>query len=129
LAAAARGSGLLAVAPGVERAQLATRRPLVLDPQAIDMVAYVPAALPAVAAAIEGLYGVDFASPRAEDRNRSVVPVATVRAVWERRSAPEWEDAARRFGFADVLAPASWRLALPELARTPAFVLYRAPTP
>ena len=41
-AEAARGEGLLVVAPRLEMMQLRTRRPVLTDPNAIDMIAYVP---------------------------------------------------------------------------------------
>ena len=90
LAAASRRPGLLAVAPGVERPQQMTRRPIVIDPQALDMVTYAPAALPAMVRAIEDLYGIPFESPRPEYRNLSMLPAAPVKEIWERRSAAEW---------------------------------------
>jgi hypothetical protein len=124
LAAASRGSGLLAVAPGVERAQLATRRPIVIDPQAIDMVTYVPAGLPGLARAIEGLYGIDFAAPLERDRNKAAIPIATVRTIWERRSLDDWNRVARDFDVQEILVPARWKLQLSEIARSPAFRLY-----
>lgn len=124
LAAASRGTGLLAVAPGVERPQQMTRRAVVIDPQALDMVTYAPAALPAMVRAIEELYGIPFAAPRPEDRNLSVLPAAPVKDIWERRSAGAWAAIAAEFGVTEVLAPASWRIRLPERARSQAFALY-----
>jgi len=129
LAAAADGHGLLAVAPGVERAQLATRRPIVIDPQALDMVAYVPAGLPALARAVDDLYGIDFGAPLAADAHLSVLPEGTVQAIWERRTPSEWIAVAREFDAHDVLTPASWHLQLPEVARSPVFALYRVDEP
>lgn len=127
LAAASRRPGVLAVAPGVERPQQMTRRSVVIDPQALDMVTYAPAALPAMVRAIERLYGIPFESPAPEDRNLSVLPAAPVRETWERRSAEEWTAIAAEFGVTDVLVPAAWRLQLPELARSRAFALYGVP--
>jgi hypothetical protein len=126
LAAAAESAGLLAVAPGIERAQLVTRRPIVIDPQAIDMVTYVPDALPELARAIEGVYGLDFDFVAAPHRNRAVIPVAPVRAVWEARSAAEWSEVAAAFDVQDVLVPAGWTLQIPEVARSRRLALYRA---
>ena len=129
LAAASRRPGLLAVAPGVERPQQMTRRPIVIDPQALDMVTYAPAALPAMVRAIEDLYGIPFESPRPEHRNLSMLPAAPVKEIWERRSTAEWASIAAEFGVTDVLVPASWRIRLPELARSRAFVLHSITEP
>jgi hypothetical protein len=125
LAETSRRAGLLAVAPGIERAQSMTRRPIVIDPQALDMVTYAPAALPEMVRAIETLYGIPFASPRPEDRNQSVLPAAHVQEIWEARSAEEWAAVAAAFGVTDVLVPASWRLQIPELMRNQVFALHR----
>jgi hypothetical protein len=129
LAAASRRPGLLAVAPGVERPQQMTRRPIVIDPQALDMVTYAPAALPAMVRAIEDLYGIPFESPRPEHRNLSMLPAAPVKESWERRSPTEWASIAAEFGVTDVLVPASWRIRLPELARSRAFALHSITEP
>jgi hypothetical protein len=124
LAAASQRTGLLAVAPGVERAQHMTRRPIVIDPQAIDMVTYAPAALPAMVRAIEGLYGIPLDSPRPEDRNLAIIPVAHVREIWEHRSPGEWAAVAAEFGVTDVLVPGGWHLQIPEVARSRHFAVY-----
>ena len=127
LAAAALGHGLLLVAPGISTPQLITRRPVALDPGALDMLPYAPAGGPELARILDEIYGLDFFAPPASARNQAVVPVDPVKAVWERRSRTEWVAVATRFGVTDVLVPATWRLELPEVARGAGRVLYRVP--
>jgi hypothetical protein len=127
LAAAAQRSGGLLVAPGLARMQLATRRPLVLDPSAIDMLPYAPSGGPAVARILGEVYGVDFFAPPHSMRNLAEVAPGPVRPVWAKRDAAQWSDLARRHAFEDVIAPPDWKLALPEVARSDFAVLYRVP--
>jgi hypothetical protein len=127
LAQASRAAGLIAVAPGLSNVQLLTRRPILIDPGALDMLPYAPAGGPELARILDEIYGLDFFAPPASARNKAVVPVDPVKAVWERRSQTEWVAVATRFGVTDVLAPATWRLELPEVAQGAGRVLYRVP--
>lgn len=123
-AAARRTEGLLLVAPGLSMMQFATRRPIVLDPDAIDMLPYAPAAAPAVARIVGEVYGIDFFAPPRSMRNLVVIRPDPVRPVWTQRDAATWSELSRRFGFGAVIAPPDWKLALPEIARSPIAVLY-----
>jgi hypothetical protein len=127
LAAAARGMGVLAVAPGIERAQLRTLRPLLLDPGALDMLPYAPAGGPALARALERVYGVDYFDPPPQARRKASLPEQPTRALWEARTPAEWSALGRELGFTAVLVAAPWRLQLPELARSPRVALYGVP--
>jgi hypothetical protein len=126
-AAAASSDGVLLVAPTVSLAQLRTRRPLLLDPNALDMLPYAPAAGPALAQIVDEVYGLDFFAPPAQALHRATVPELAVRGVWEERSPAEWSALAARFGFRDVITPAGWTLALPVVARNERFAFYRLP--
>lgn len=127
LAAASRGTGLLLVAPGLRFVQLATRRAIVLDPAAIDMLPYAPAGGPAVARIVGEIYGIDFFSPPRSTRNLASIVAEPVRPVWERRDGAQWAELARRFGFTEVIAPPDWVLSLPVVERSDTAVLYRVP--
>ncbi|RIL04500.1 MAG: hypothetical protein DCC71_13835 [Proteobacteria bacterium] len=123
-AAASRGEGLLAVAPPIAMAQLRTRRPLLLDPNAIDMLPYAPAGGPLLARIVTDVYGKDFfAVPRSARRLTAVDP-RIARPVWEARTADAWRALGARYGFRDVLAPADWRIDLPLVARSERLALY-----
>jgi hypothetical protein len=125
LAAASQGTGTLVVAPGLTRIQFATRRPLLLDPNAIDMLPYAPDGSPAVARIVDAVYGVDFFKPPHRSRNLTVVDPDLTWRTWTRRSSEQWRALADRFGFRDVLAPPDWQLDLPIVARSDLAVLYR----
>ena len=127
LARAARGTGLLAVGPGIERSQLRTLRPVLIDPGALDMLPYALAGGPALARILEQVYGVDFFDPPAKALRGAALPEQPTRALWEARSVPEWAALGREFGFTEVLVVGAWQLRLPELARDRQVALYAVP--
>jgi hypothetical protein len=127
LATAARGTGVLAVGSGIERAQLRTLRPLLLDPGALDMLPYALAGGPALARILERVYGIDFFQPPANALHKASLPEQPARALWEARAPSEWQALGREFGFSEVLVVARWRLRLPEVARDRQVALYRVP--
>ncbi|HTY16905.1 MAG TPA: hypothetical protein VMH82_04165 [Myxococcota bacterium] len=125
LAAASRGEGLLVPGPGLAQMQLATRRPVLLDPEALDMLPYAADGGPELARILRDVYAVDYFDPPPQARNRAVLPEQPVRSAWEGRSAEGWTELRTRFGASDVLVPSTWRLQLPEVARSDRYALYR----
>lgn len=127
LAAASQGRGLLVVAPGLPNVQFATRRALLLDPNAIDMLPYAPDGAPGVARITRAVYGVDFFRPPPRSRNLTVIDADQTWTTWTRRSPEAWRSLADHFGFTDVITPPEWELDLPVVARSDVAVLYRVP--
>lgn len=125
LAEAARGEGLLVVGPPLETIQLRTRRPVLTDPNAIDMIAYVPQGAPLLARIITDVYGEDFFAVPPGSRNAAVIDRRLTRRAWKSRSEREWRALAERYGFRDVLVPPNWELALPLVTRSEFYALYR----
>ena len=127
LRAASERPGALAVASGIEVAQLRTRRSLVIDPGALDMLPYALAGGPALVDILDRVYAVDFFDPPRIALHQATLPEREVRVAFEARSAPEWAALARAFSLTDVLVPAGWRLQLPEVARSRWVALYHVP--
>jgi hypothetical protein len=127
LAAAAQDRGLLLLGPGLEWIQLRTRRPLLLDPSALDILPYALAAGPDMEAILREAYGVDFFQPPAGALHTARIPVEPVKTLWQGRSEEEWRAVRARFRASEVLVASDWRLRLPELARGAGFALYRLP--
>jgi hypothetical protein len=127
LAKAARGQGLLLVGPGLETVQLRTRRPLLLDPSALDMLPYVPSAGPAVEEILRNAYGIDFFHPPGQALAGGVIPDKPVRELFARRTPDEWREIRARFGVSEVLVQPEWKLRLPALARGGGYALYALP--
>lgn len=129
LAAAAQAEGLIAPGPGIAMVQLSTRRPVLLDPEALDMLPYAIAAAPALVRSLHEVYGVDFFAPPRRARHGAVVPNQPTRELWEARSQQDWISIRERFGVSDVLVRPDWKLAIPEIAHSESYALYRIPEP
>jgi hypothetical protein len=125
--AASRADGLLLPAARLDLTQLRTRRPLLLDPSALDGLAYAMTAAPATARILRDVYGVDFFDPPPESRRRGSLAEDTSRALWEARSTAEWSDVRRTWGVSHVVTPPGWRLSLAKVAEGEAGVLYAVP--
>jgi hypothetical protein len=126
LRAASERSGVLLVAPGISTPQLITRRPVLLDPGALDMLPYALAGAPAVERSLQVGYGVDFFDPPRVSLHYALMPKDFVRALWERRNSSQWYEVAVELGATDVLVPASWTLnGIPEVARNAVYALYQ----
>jgi hypothetical protein len=109
--------------------QLLTRRPLLVEANALDQIPYAPESAPAVNEALKAVYGVDILDPpesvRAPGMPLGLTPVT--KPLWEARSAEEWSRLGATFGFTQVLTNAAWRLQLPEVARDSRQTLYAIP--
>ncbi len=127
LAQAASREGLLVVGPGLGTVQLRTRRPLLLDPSAIDMLPYALPAAPAMQMILSEVYAVDFFNPPGQAFGRGALPDDPIRALFERRTAEEWRAVRARFGVTDVLVQSEWRLRLHAVARGRGYALYALP--
>ena len=125
LRAASHGEGMVAAGPGLGQVQLLTRRPVLLDPEALDMLPYAADGGPALERILREVYAVDFFDPPAPARYKAVVPKQPVRSAWEARSAEAWSEIGARFGVSEVLVDADWRLRLPEVTRSERYALYR----
>jgi hypothetical protein len=126
LAAASRGHGLLLVAPRISTPQLITRRPVALDPGALDMLPYALAGGPEFERTLRIGYGVEFFAPPPQALHTAVLPSEVVQPIWEKRSGAEWREVSTNLGVTDALVPAKWRLSgVPEVARSGAYALYR----
>jgi hypothetical protein len=127
LAQAARGEGLLLVGPGLGTVQLRTRRPLLLDPSALDMLPYVLRAGPAVEEILRVAYGVDFFHPPAPALGLGALPAHPIQELFAHRTDAEWRKIRARFGVRELLVRGDWKLQLPVLARDRRCALYALP--
>jgi len=129
LEAASRTERLLLLGPGLGRIQLRTRRPVLLDPEALDMLPYVADGGAEIARIVSEVYGIDFFDPPRHAMHLAVIPTQPVRRIWQQRSTESWAELGARFGASHVLVRSMWRLRLPEVARTEFYALYRIPDP
>ncbi len=129
LDAASRSAGLLLVGSGLDRIQLRTRRPVLLDPEALDMLPYAADGGVEIARILADVYGINFFDPPRHALHGAVVPEQPVRRTWQQRSEASWSEIGARFDVSQVLVKPEWRLRLPEVARTKFYALYRIPDP
>ena len=127
LAQAERGEGLLLVGPGIWMVQLRTRRPLLLDPSALDMLPYVLSVAPAVDEILREVYGIDFFHPPGQALEAGMLPDKPVRELFARRTPEQWREIRARFGVSQLLVQAEWKLRLPALASADGYALYALP--
>lgn len=123
---ASTGEGVLLVATDMYFAQLRLRRPIVLDPCAIDALPYVPEAGPMATRVLRELYGHDLLRPRS-GHSGHVVRRSTNRQTWEAFTLAQWQQLASDFGFTEVLTHHGWRLQLPVVTQDAVRTLYRIP--
>jgi hypothetical protein len=125
--AAAQARGTILPGPGLFLVQLRTRRPVLLDPMALDMLPYAIEGAPAAARILDRAYGVDFFDPPPATRHAGGIEPAVLHAAWQDRSPDAWTAIGREFGVTDVLTLPGWRLRLPVVARGVDATLYRIP--
>jgi hypothetical protein len=124
-----RGQGLLLTGTGssMHLFQLYTRRPVLLDVEALDMLPYALEGGPQFERILREVYGIEFDNPPQEARHRGVLPVEPIRTIWQQRTPEQWAAIAAGFGVSDIVTSADWELQLPEVARNDRFILYRIP--
>jgi hypothetical protein len=128
LVAAGRQSGLLLIGPRMQLVQLHTRRPVLLNGEAMNQLTYVPDSGPPMNTIVKRIYGDDLLAPRpAGWEPCGGLMHSSGYLLWQQRGAAEWQQLARDFGFTNVLTPADWKLKLPVLARSKTRVLYGVP--
>jgi hypothetical protein len=117
LARTARGRGLLLVGCEMDPIQMLVRRPLLLDPEQIDMLPYAIEGAPAAQRIDEQIYGGWMLGS----------PPVSCRETWQRRTPQEWADIARRFAVTEAITLGDWTLQLPVSARDEQYALYALP--
>jgi hypothetical protein len=125
--AAARGRGLLLTAGNFHLVQLRTRRAVLLDGGALDLLPYTLEAAPEVDRILREVYGVDLFHPPEEARGSGRVPPLATRRAWEGYSLGKWQAIRQAFGVTQVLTPADWQLVLPPVAQSRDYLLYEIP--
>lgn len=127
LAAAVEAEGgLLSV--DVYMSQYFTRRFVTLDPFVMNTLAYAPEAGPVAERMLEEVYGIDYFNPPSELREYyRLVPIESIRVVWEKRSPDEWLALGQDYGFTQVISPSAWLLRLPAVFVNESYTLYDLP--
>jgi hypothetical protein len=117
--------GVLATTSDFFLISLKTRRPILLEPAALDALGMVPEAGEAWNKALVKVYGVDlFKPPPSCYCHRGKLFPILHRKLWESRSLKEWQEMGKEFGITGILTRADWKLSLPVIVRDNDKVLY-----
>lgn len=128
LVAARREAGMLLIVPRMCLVQLRTRRPVLLNGEAMNQITYVPASGPAMNNIVKRIYGDDILTPRPPSwQNWGGLMQHSGYPLWQSRDPATWAELAREFGFTNVLAGREWNLQLPVVARSEKLILYGLP--
>lgn len=119
--------GMLLTGSNIYPVQLYTRRPVLLNGGFLNFFSYAPETAPQMDDILKKVYGVDVFSPdvmiiRSQGLNRT-----DGKALWESRTAGEWQELAREFRFTGILTYDDWKLDLPVEMHSPPCILYRVP--
>jgi hypothetical protein len=129
LAAAAAGTGLLVTDADLHLMQAATRRPLLIDPGALDGLPYVPVAVRMSDHILRDIYDTTLGAPPEGDEGATGVVPSTADDTWVSRTPEQWRALGAMYGFTDILTTPELTLQLPEVARDDTLVLWRIPRP
>jgi hypothetical protein len=117
--------GLLLTGTGLHLIQLLSRRPILLDTDALDMLPYAPEGGPEFERILRDAYGVDFftAAP-----GQAVLKTEPTKTLWESWTLADWARIRNEFNVTQVLTSADWRLQLPPIQETSrGLILYQIP--
>lgn len=119
-----RGDGLIAMGSDTNKIQLYSRRPVLLDPGALDMLPYAPEGGPEFERILREVYGVDFFnSPGAPS-----LPIEPAKTIWESRTTADWQKIRQEFNVTHVMTTPDWSLQLPQIGQTPwGYIVYEIP--
>jgi hypothetical protein len=108
--------GLMLVAhPTAVRFPLRTRRPVLLDPEQVDIFTYVPAAAPEMERILNRVYGRTLLVERQEGEPVNIGP-HLLPLEWPDVPLERWRELRREFNVTDVILPYGIPLQLPLLA-------------
>jgi len=119
-----RGDGLIALGSDTNKVQLYSRRPVLLDPGALDMLPYAPEGGPEFGRILLEVYGIDFFnSPGAPS-----LPIEPARTIWQSRTVEDWQKIRQEFNVTHVMTTPDWILQLPQISQTPwGYIVYEIP--
>jgi hypothetical protein len=125
ITAARRERGMLLAVPRMCLVQLRTRRPVLLNGEAMNQITYVPQSGPAMNRIVQHVYGDDILTPRPPWwQNWGGLMEHSGYDLWQSRNAAEWDRLGREFGFSNIITSREWKLKLPVVARSEKLILY-----
>lgn len=120
------GKGILLLGPDLSAIQLVTRRPILIDGGALDIISYLPELALPMSQILQDIYGIDLFNPPASTEHVAILPQELNQALWEARSPEEWKELKAKYHFSEILT-SRWNLKLPKAAENESFILYQVP--
>ena len=99
-------------------------KPILLNPGIIDMVPYFPKTASRLAIIIEEIYGILFANPPLEFRNRAAISDDFIKLNFEKYSKEKWQDLSDKFKIDAIVIPVSWNIKLVPFTKNNRFAFY-----
>ncbi|MBI5350177.1 MAG: hypothetical protein HZB77_12835 [Chloroflexi bacterium] len=121
------GKGLIATAPKIYMAQLITRRPILLDVEALDMLPYALEGAAQMHRILMVVYGVDLLSPPPDGLRQGTLPIEPTKTIWLTRTPEQWVEIKNEFGVTDILVQSDWKLQLSGMTGNDEFTAYHIP--
>jgi hypothetical protein len=107
-----RTGGVIVAQETLKPSFLPFRNPLLIDTNQMDLLPYVPQLIPAYAAILSEIYGIDFLDPPAASRRRGQVAGSVSRDLWAARSVQDWVMIGRKWNVRFILTKPDLRLPL-----------------
>lgn len=126
LKAAHAHPGFLLTSPDYSNIQLITRRPVLVDMGALDILSYFPELGSSMNLIIKKIYGFDLI-PEGPLETYQGMDFETIHALWTGRTSKDWKEIGQEFGITQILVP-KWELQLPKAAETGEYDLYQVPS-
>jgi len=93
--------------------------PIIIDPENLDMIPYLPQKADELSKIISIGYGIDYFDPPLEIRKRGSLndnKVYIYKEIWESRTFMEWQAVKQQLNIYEIAAPLDWEIDLPRVA-------------
>ena len=101
-----------------------TLKPIILDVSSFDFVPYHPNAAKNMSTIIEKIYGISFANPPMEIRNRPYLSDEIIKLSFEKYSRKKWQQLSKDFNISAIIVPINWKIDLISQAEGKRFAFY-----
>ena len=122
-------SGLLLTSGQLWNVQITTRRPILIDTDSLDYIAYLPQAGPQMNRVLKRVYGIDLLDPPQHIKRLRLggLPYSCPVELWRSWSLSQWQAIRDEFGVTDVFTLSQFELELPVITADAGFTLYHIP--
>ena len=101
-----------------------TLKPIILDVSSFDFVPYHPNTAKNMSTIIEKIYGISFANPPMEVRNRPYLSDEIIKLSFEKYSRKKWQQLSKDFNISAIIVPINWKIDLISQVEGKRFAFY-----